>query len=241
MKTLYANGCSFTYGTGLAKKDTAWPYKLAEKLSIENVVSEAQRGISNLYIVRSTITTISEMIEKGETPEFVAIGMTAPSRREHFIEKHNLLIHNIPSVEYHGNIMLNDEENNSIAMFNNIYTSMFVSQVYDFHLYLMNVLTLQNFFAANNIEYIIFNSLNLTQNLLEPSPFTELCEKSDMMPVYSQLDMAKIFETETFFTHMFDMENGHFENVEQEKYLHPTEEAHNSWAETLFNHIDLRA
>ena len=42
---LYANGCSFTYGTGLALKDKAWPFELAEKLGFErsDTISEAQR------------------------------------------------------------------------------------------------------------------------------------------------------------------------------------------------------
>lgn len=238
MTKLYANGCSFTYGTGLARKDASWPYILADKLEIDDVVNEAQRGVSNPYIVRSTITTVSEMIENEEAPNFVAIGMTAPSRREHFIESKNLLIHNVPSVEYHGNIMLSDEENANVSTFNNIYTSMFVSQIYDFHLYLIHLLTLQNFFRENGINYMIFNSLNLTQNLLEPTPFSDLCDQSDMMSVYKQLDMVKIFEQETFFTHMYDMEDGYFIDEEQEKYLHPTEEAHKSWANLLFKHID---
>ena len=48
---LYANGCSFTYGTGLPLKDRAWPYVLAEKLNIDSVETDAQRGVSNNYIV----------------------------------------------------------------------------------------------------------------------------------------------------------------------------------------------
>ena len=89
---LYANGCSFTYGTGLAHKDRAWPYILAEKLKIDSVETEAQRGVSNAYIVRNTITNLSVKIAEGEKIDFVAIGMTAPNRKEHFIEKKNLLI-----------------------------------------------------------------------------------------------------------------------------------------------------
>ena len=108
---LYANGCSFTYGTGLAHKDRAWPFVLAKKLGIDSVETEAQRGVSNAYIVRNTITNLSVKIAEGEKIDFVAIGMTAPNRKEHFIEKKNLLIHNIPSHEYHGNINLDDKSN----------------------------------------------------------------------------------------------------------------------------------
>ena len=63
---LYANGCSFTYGTGLAHKDKAWPFILAEKLGIKDVETDAQRGVSNSYIVRNTITNLSDKIANGE-------------------------------------------------------------------------------------------------------------------------------------------------------------------------------
>ena len=146
---LYANGCSFTYGTGLAHKDRAWPYILAEKLKIDSVETEAQRGVSNAYIVRNTVTNLSVKIAEGEKIDFVAIGMTAPNRKEHFIEKKNLLIHNIPSHEYHGNINLDDKSNKDLTKFNNLYMQYFLSPLYDFHNYLIQVMQLQNFFVAN--------------------------------------------------------------------------------------------
>ena len=119
---LYANGCSFTYGTGLALKDTAWPFILADKLGIskEDTITEAERGISNQYIVRQTITRVAELISQGKKP-FVAIGLTAPNRREHFIESKNVLIHNIPSHEYHGNIRLDEATNDDLDKFNTLY------------------------------------------------------------------------------------------------------------------------
>lgn len=234
---LYANGCSFTYGTGLAHKDRAWPYILAEKLKIDSVETEAQRGVSNAYIVRNTITNLSVKIAEGEKIDFVAIGMTAPNRKEHFIEKKNLLIHNIPSHEYHGNINLDDKSNKDLTKFNNLYMQYFWSPLYDFHNYLIQVMQLQNFFVANKLPYIIFNSLNLTPNLLEPTKFTELCEQSDMMPVYKQLDMSRIYENQTFFTYMYDLKK--FYPVEgDERYMHPNEEAHSEWAEILFQDIE---
>ena len=84
---LYANGCSFTYGTGLANKENAWPYELAELLGFDRkqTQTEADRGVSNFYIVRTAIKTISDMLANGERP-FVAIGLTTPNRKEHFIE-----------------------------------------------------------------------------------------------------------------------------------------------------------
>ena len=93
--------------------------------------------------------------------------MTAPNRKEHFIEKKNLLVHNIPSHEYHGNINLDEQSNRDLDLFNSLYMKHFWSPIYDFHSYMINIITLQNFFQANKLPYIIFNSLNLTPNLLE--------------------------------------------------------------------------
>jgi hypothetical protein len=235
---LYANGCSFTYGTGLAHKDKAWPFILGEKLGIskEDIQTDAERGISNQYIVRQTITVVSELLSNGKKP-FVAIGLTAPNRREHFIESKNILIHNIPSHEYHGNIRLDEETNTDLDKFNQLYMKHFWSPVYDFHNYLIQVLTLQNFCTANDLEYIIFNSLNLTPNLLESTNFTELCEQADMKDVLSQLDMDCIYEDQTFFTYMYE-KSMFFPTEGDERYMHPNEEAHKDWADILFADIE---
>ena len=234
---LYANGCSFTYGTGLALKDTAWPFILADKLGIskEDTQSDAERGISNQYIVRQTITKVSELLSNGKKP-FVAIGLTAPNRREHFIESKNVLIHNIPSHEYHGNIRLDEATNDDLDKFNTLYMKHFWSPMYDFHNYLIQVMTLQNFCVANDLEYVIFNSLNLTPNLLEPTNFTELCDQADMNDVLSQLNMDCIYEDQTFFTYMY--EKKFFFPIEgDERYMHPDEQAHKDWADILFADI----
>ncbi|MDC1446542.1 hypothetical protein N8344_01060 [bacterium] len=235
---LYANGCSFTYGTGLADKSKAWPFELAERLGLDRTetVTEAQRGVSNQYIVRNTITTVSDLLAEGKKP-FCAVGLTAPSRREHFIEATNTLIHNVPAHEYHGNIMLDEQTNRDIDLFNTLYMKHFWSPVYDFHQYLIHMLTLQNFFKNAGLEYVIFNSLNLTPNLLEATKFTELCEQADMNNVLSQLDMTRVYEQQTFFTYMHDNEL-YFKTEGDERYMHPDEQAHADWADILLEDIN---
>ena len=235
---LYANGCSFTYGTGLADKSKAWPFELAERLGLDrsDTITEAQRGVSNQYVVRNTITTVSDLLAEGKKP-FCAIGLTAPSRREHFIEATNTLIHNVPAHEYHGNIMLDEQTNRDIDLFNTLYMKHFWSPVYDFHQYLIHMLTLQNFFKNAGLEYVIFNSLNLTPNLLEPTKFTELCEQADMANVVKQLDMTRLYEQQTFFTYMHDNEL-YFKTEGDERYMHPDEQAHADWADILLEDIN---
>lgn len=235
---LYANGCSFTYGTGLPDKEKAWPYELTEllDLDIDETLTEADRGVSNNYIVRTTIKTVSDLLAEGKNP-FVAIGMTSPSRREHYIEKNNLLIHNIPSPEYHGNIRLEEDVNKELALVNSLYMKHFWSPTYDFHQYMIHVITLQNFLSNAGLEYVIFNSLNLTPNLIDPTVFSEVCEKTEMTNVMSQIDMTRLYEQQTFFTYMYDNEL-YYDKEGDERYMHPNQEAHHGWANILFEDIE---
>lgn len=232
---LYANGCSFTAGTGLDDENKAWPYKLGELLGDSNVVSEATKGASNQYIVRSTISSLSGLIAEGQRP-FVAIGLTAPSRREFYVSEKGLIVHNIPSPEYSENSELSAEENAELHYFNNVYLKYFWSPVYDFHLYLTHVLTLQNFFKVNGLEYVLFNSLNLTPNLVEETKFSELCDQANMSVVLSQIDMNHLYEQQTFFTHMYDTET-YFNEAGIEGFMHPNETAHQEWAKII--HADI--
>ena len=160
-------------------------------------------GVSNFYIVRTAIKTISDMLANGERP-FVAIGLTTPNRKEHFIEDKNLLIHNIPAIEYHGNIRLDANTNDDLKKLNELYMKHFWSPVYDFHQYLINVITLQNFLKNAELEYVLFNSLNLTPNLIDPTKFSEICKTYEMENVMKQIDMRYIYEDQTFFTYMYD-------------------------------------
>ena len=91
--------------------------------------------------------------------------------------------------------------------------------MYDFHQYLIHVVTLQNFFKNAGLEYVIFNSLNPTSNLLEPTKFTELCEQADMANVLKQIDMTRVYEQQTFFTYMHDNEL-YYKEEGDEKYMH---------------------
>ena len=50
--------------TDLLIKDRHGSFILAEKLGIDDVETDAQRGVSNNYIVRSTITNLCEQIRR---------------------------------------------------------------------------------------------------------------------------------------------------------------------------------
>ena len=235
---LYANGCSFTAGTGLDDPEKAWPFILGKNMGIDDeaILSEAHKGVSNQYIVRSTLLTVSKIIqETGERP-FCAIGLTAPSRREFFLHKGNKLIHNIPSPEFSPIADQDETTNVELNAFNAMYMKYFWSPVYDFHLYTTHILALQNFFKQNDIDYVIFNSLNLTPNLAEETKFAELCEQAGMGAMFAQFDMDRIYEDQTFFTYMLDNEL-YFNEQDTEAFMHPNEKAHSDWADILMKDI----
>jgi hypothetical protein len=235
---LYANGCSFTAGTGLEDEEKAWPYILGENMGIdkENILTEAHKGVSNQYIIRSTISTVSKILSETENRPFCAIGLTAPSRREYFHPKSNQLIHKIPSPEFTPIDGLDETTNVELNVFNALYMKYFWSPVYDFHLYMTHVLTMQNFFKQNDLDYVIFNSLNLTTNLVEETKFKELCEQAGMKHIFKQFDMDRIYEDQTFFTYMYDKEL-YFKEEGTEAFMHPNEEAHEGWANILMKDI----
>lgn len=235
---LYANGCSFTAGTGLDDEEKAWPFILGDLMGIEKdkVLTEANKGVSNQYIVRSAITSLSNLIELGDRP-FVAIGLTAPSRREFYYNKNGgKLIHNIPSPEFQPIDGLDETSNVELHVFNNLYIKYLWNPVYDFHLYMTHVLTLQNFLKANDLDYVIFNSLNLTPNLTEENKFEALCHQANMSAVFKQFDMNRIYEDQTFFTYMYD-KGLYFTDENTDAFMHPNEQAHKEWAEVLMKDI----
>ena len=69
---LYANGCSFTYGTGLAHKDRAWPFVLAKKLGIKFTFSEINNLTKNkiLKIFKNGADFCFESAGETKTIEF---------------------------------------------------------------------------------------------------------------------------------------------------------------------------
>lgn len=235
----YANGCSFTEGFGLEDPEDAWPYKLAQKMGydIDDIHTEAHRGVSNQYIVRSTIASICKLQAMGHDISFVAIGMTAPARREWFSPKLNRLYHDIPAFHYEPNEELDGFTNNEFKVFNELYLKHFYSPVYDFHLYMTHLLTLQNFLKANDIDYIIFNSLSLTENLVEESTFKELIDQLGVGYMWLQFDQDKLYTDQTMFK--FAEEKGLLidEDEDVEGYMHPNKEGHLAWADILMQDI----
>lgn len=78
---LVTNGCSFTYGDGLARPSTqAWPALLAKKIGVP-VANIAMGGTSNDRIYRKTLDYVVN--DYGSNP-FHIMGLTSFTRREEY-------------------------------------------------------------------------------------------------------------------------------------------------------------
>jgi len=110
IKTLYANGCSFTAGSELEQESPsltrdsdrkdfhaisemrrfqrahAWPARLAKLLGVSEVVNEARGGGSNARAMRMTIDFVANYLAAGCDPALlvVCIGLTDLARSERF-------------------------------------------------------------------------------------------------------------------------------------------------------------
>jgi hypothetical protein len=92
MNTLYANGCSLTFGMEIINDHSystlntplAWPHQLAQLQAIESVHNSAYCGASNEFIMRTTINDLIKRQAQGENPKdvLVVIGWTSICRQQ---------------------------------------------------------------------------------------------------------------------------------------------------------------
>src|SRR5690348_4076041 len=111
IRTLYANGCSFTAGAELEHEDPkllesmipadrfnpnsavrkyrramSWPSRLGSLIGTEKAINEARSGGSNARTVRLTTNFVGQYLADGGQPDdlMVCVGFTALSRHERF-------------------------------------------------------------------------------------------------------------------------------------------------------------
>lgn len=93
MKTLFTNGCSWTYGGGLdgfkhirAKLHrVVWPYHLKEIMGFDKYINLAMGGASNQRIFRTTLDWIVEQDAETLKSTTAVIQWTQRSRKEFYI------------------------------------------------------------------------------------------------------------------------------------------------------------
>jgi hypothetical protein len=145
-KQLLTVGDSFTYGAELEDRYQAWPYRLADKLGYE-VHNMGQSGCSNNSILRRCLEELSETHY-----DLVVIGWTSPGRIEW---KDDLgIAYNIwPG--YPADTQFFKDHPWRIEFLN--FISQHHNSAYLYEQYLLNVISLQSYFKANNINYRMLN------------------------------------------------------------------------------------
>lgn len=152
---LYANGDSFTFGTGVDQQYT-WPALLAGKLNIE-LVNDAVPGGSNYRIVRTTLDFLSR-----HKPKLVVIAWSSYLRFE--LPSQNARPTSITNLEYNGQPIIQVQPNynkyrsEDLHIVDSFYKN--INQEWLMDNYLNQVLLLQNYLKYSKIQYVFVNALD---------------------------------------------------------------------------------
>jgi len=142
MKTLYANGDSWTYGdeipnTSLAGCYTSkyygtWPWYLSRELSIPLCINDAVGAGSNDRIYRRTCTYIINYISAGYDPKelMIVLGWTTPERTELGIAGAHVRI-TTSSIISHWSVT--DDEKDELSSFSKLYYTLIDPSLTEIH------------------------------------------------------------------------------------------------------------
>lgn len=230
MKTLYANGCSMTYGAELGgdildknrlfiaetdaevRKNYAWPNILSTSLNMRSI-NDAAGGSSNDKIFRTTMEWTCKYLkeEKRGQDLFIVIAWSEQSRKEYKINGywHDVVVNFPPTHEDLLNTYNFHVENLLDEDFDSIRTLQFV-------------LSLQSWFKINQICYLFCNGLSNKYN-----------KKNEVIKnMLFHIDRKRYFGIDNQIF-MYD-ECSQFPKGPRN---HPLTEGHQNWANLLYDYI----
>ena len=211
MLTLYANGCSMTFGHDLGPcndpicNTRAWPAHLGKRMDA-TVINDAVLGGSNDRIVRRTTHYVANYLASGRSANDlrVVIGWTLPIRRE---------FHDTNSGRWY-NFIPNDDK--SAGSLTSHYCPDFCSTEEASGRYYAQMLTMQGFLKNLGILYAFFTALEYPDEA-KPAPLVGLIND-------------RFFLRNTSF-HKWS----HDLKYEFGPDGHPLEPAHHDWAVCLYS------
>lgn len=231
MKTLYANGCSMTYGAEIGgeirdkdgeligdvdskyRENHAWPTILSKFLNMK-IINDSDGGSSNNRIFRTTMDWTCNYLKEGKKAQdlFVAISWSLSSRSEYRT--------NGQWVKFLSSVTPVYEPDLSIY---NFHIEYFLDEDYDSMRTLQYILLLQSWLKTNRIPYLFCNGLLNAYN-----------EKNKSIKnMLFHIDRKRYFKVDDYQDCM---------HYECEKFGrgpggHPLEEGHRHWASLLYNYI----
>jgi hypothetical protein len=213
MKILAA-GDSFTFGEELADLNNAWPFLVGQKCNA-NVVNLAKPACSNDRMVRLMFEFIID--HRNPKPDLVLIGWSSPGRIEFADETGAFDVW--PG--YAGNLFIKDgcTWRKEIAQ----YISMYNDPKWLFRRFLQQVIMTQSFLKAQNIKYVMINTM---QNEYYKQRIID-----DRQDYFKEIDTSCFlgFDKEGMGEWTYDCKlgpNGHF-----------LDEGHRIVAEKVYEHI----
>lgn len=238
---LYTNGCSFVYGQELQNPTiSAWPSILSKKLNVE-VKNDALCGSSNERIFRTTNDFICNNYKKYKNELFVVIGWSLSDRYELF---HQRLLKYIQIMNYNEKIgtterdSVSELENQIIHNFHNLFKSDDYINEQTSLRYIIAIYALCNLFQ---IPLIMFNSIwpfISSKQLLNIFDKIQNLKKHKFhnFHFYENANLIQIFQHNNWINETF-MDFTVINKFSIGENSHPLEEAHEAWANYLYNYI----
>ena len=231
-RTLYANGCSMTYGSDLADDQhgqcvshprrfrLAWPGQLAPLVGARRVYNNGYPSSSNDRIVRTTLRWIADWLNAGNDASdlLVVIGWSSPMRREFRIG--GVWRQIVPHHDY------SDIEADILAR---VYRELAWDTVESCVRFASQVLLMQAYLERLGIEYLFFDAL-------ETLTSARASCADEVQPYLSRVDRSRYMG--------FLQPDGDFAAMGPIlERRHPTAQEHAEWARRLaqFMHPDASA
>lgn len=236
-----------------------WPNILSNELKFDRLKNLSFPAISNDRITRSLVNYITKYYLYEDKPTddiFVIVGLSSPERKEFFYkDNQGTWVTLWPAWEhnYSEHVGMSDFAKSYICYFNNVeeYLNRYVNQIY----------YLQNFFKANNIKYLIF------QSFYQPTEFHNKINEWNDTPYItewntsfhgsgdtidskyymgsSEPEIWKLIDSTRFMNkneknhsfHGYLLEQQIKDNNSYFVGLHPNEKGHKIWSDKLTNYI----
>lgn len=218
--SLYFNGDSWTYGSGLPEKERLtdfFPRLISDNLKLPLYCS-AQPGSSNQRILRTTIEDIINLKDQGKSP-FVIISWSKIHRFELFCRKEN---------EYQQIITPNDDSNPKIAK--DLWAN-HSNEIIDLLQSLINFISLDAFLEKLNIPCLFF--------LVFPI-HTKPLEANEVKSYYNFILKNFLLNNRHQIRLSFEDYLKSYPDVKWNDTFHPLQQGHKYLSEFILDHINSR-
>jgi hypothetical protein len=279
-KKLFLNGCSFVHGddlmwpyTMMANYDKTNPdylnilkqfniSGLAEKTGIfENVENIARYGATNDLIVFSTIEFFNKIPQEDRSNYVACIGWSDPCRimvpnewaipEEDFSKDNN--IENLQKMWFHLNLSTMNGNDLDVQQKYKPLADEYVRQFTDsywFKEHIKNILILENYFKANNIDFVFWNSIGFPLKAVDSYTKEVFLNFIDWSHWMNWVDLKVQYmvsgtKIPPGFSHPYDQKFGVFcsmlevigEKQAWTKTKHPGPEAVSLWTKIILKHL----